>query len=236
MNNDPMFDKSRGLVSGTNSFFTKMYGYMACAVAVSAVVAYLAAHVPALVAIVANPIVMMILFILQMVLAFSMSALKPNQSIARSLTALMGFATIEGLFLSGIFYVYAAVDITKAFVSAAVMFAVLAVMGHTTKKDLSGIGRQALAALIALIIVSIINIFLKSTMISYVFSFIGLVIFAALTAWDTQRFKQMYYEYGTQVNPDALAITGALELYLDFINIFLYLLQIFGIGGSNNRD
>lgn len=142
---------------------------------------------------------------------------------------------IEGLFLSGLLYKYTAMDITRAFIAAAVLFVVLAVMGTSTKKDLSGIGRQALAALIALIIVSIVNLFLHSTMIQYVFSFIGIVVFSALTAYDSQTYKVMYYQYGSQVNTDSLAAVGALNLYLDFLNIFLHLLQIFGIGSSDNN-
>ncbi len=116
-----------------------------------------------------------------------------------------------------------------------VMFAVLSFMGSTTKKDLSGIGRQARAALIAFIIVSLINLFLQSPMITYVFSFIGLVIFAGLTAWDTQRLRQMYLQMGSQVNVNNLALMGALQLYLDFINIFIFLLNIF-TGAGGNRD
>ena len=115
------------------------------------------------------------------------------------------------------------------------MFAVLSFMGSTTKKDLSGIGRQARAALIAFIIVSLINMFLQSPMITYVFSFIGLVIFAGLTAWDTQRLRQMYLQMGSQVNVNNLALMGALQLYLDFINIFIFLLNIF-TGAGGDRD
>ena len=92
-----------------------------------------------------------------------------------------------------------------------------------------------MAALIALIIVSVINLFLHSTMIQYVFSFIGIIVFSALTAYDSQTYKVMYYQYGSKVNTDSLAAVGALNLYLDFLNIFLYLLQIFGIGSSDNN-
>ena len=119
--------------------------------------------------------------------------------------------------------------------AAFVMFTVLAIMGTTTKKDLSGIGRQANAALIALIIVSLINLFLRSPMINYIFSFVGLVIFMGLTAWDTQRLRQMYLQMGSQVNVNNLALMGALQLYLDFINIFIFLLNIFtGVGGDRD--
>lgn len=233
-NNEPDFYQNRDLIRGANTFYMKMYGFMACAVGISAVTAFLAANVPAVVSFVANPLVMGILFILQLVLVFRMSSLKAIRTSGRAVLSLVFYSMIEGLFLSGLLYVYTAMDITRAFVSAAVLFVVLAALGMNTKKDLSGIGRHALAALIALIIVSIINLFLHSSMIQYVFSFIGIVIFAALTAYDSQTYKMMYYQYGSEVNVDSLAAVGALNLYLDFLNIFLYLLQIFGIGADND--
>ncbi|KRL83623.1 Bax inhibitor-1/YccA family protein [Ligilactobacillus apodemi] len=233
MNNNPeIFD---GSTAGVNSFFTKMYGYMGVAVAISALTAYIGSYSETVIRIMSNPIALIGVFVIQMIMAYSMSSLKSQRSPLVSALGLFGFAALEGLLFSGIFIVYTAQDITSAFVAAVVMFAVLAFMGMTTKKDLSGIGRQAMAALIALIIVSIINMFLRSPMISYVFSFIGLVIFMGLTAWDTQRLRQMYLQMGSQVNINNLALMGALQLYLDFINIFLNLLNIFaGVGGSRD--
>lgn len=119
-----------------------------------------------------------------------------------------------------------------AFVAAAADFIVLALFGLNTKKSLAGVGRQAMAALIALIIVSVINLFLQSTMIVFVFSIIGVVIFSLLTAWDSQRMKALYMANAGQVNVTNLALIGAFQLYLDFINLFLQLLQIFGMGGD----
>lgn len=233
MNNNPeIFDSSQ---AGVNSFFTKMYGYMGVAVAISALTAYIGSYSETVIRIMSNPIALIGVFVIQMIMAYSMSSLKSQRSPLVSALGLFGFAALEGLLFSGIFIVYTAQDITSAFVAAVVMFAVLAFMGMTTKKDLSGIGRQAMAALIALIIVSIINMFLRSPMISYVFSFIGLVIFMGLTAWDTQRLRQLYLQMGSQVNINNLALMGALQLYLDFINIFLNLLNIFaGVGGSRD--
>ncbi len=234
MNNDPNLYEGQKLVKDANGFFMKMYGYMAAAVGISAVTAFMAANVPSVVSLVSNGLVMSILFIMQLVLVFRMSSLKAIRTSGKALSSLIFYSMIEGLFLSGLLYKYTAMDITRAFIAAAVLFVVLAVMGTSTKKDLSGIGRQALAALIALIIVSIVNLFLHSTMIQYVFSFIGIVVFSVLTAYDSQTYKVMYYQYGSQVNTDSLAAVGALNLYLDFLNIFLYLLQIFGIGSSDN--
>ncbi|KRM58992.1 Bax inhibitor-1/YccA family protein [Ligilactobacillus animalis] len=233
MNNNPeVYGNSN---AGLNSFFTKMYGYMSAAVAVSALTAFLGSFSPTVIRFMSNPIALFAVFGVQLVLAYSMSSLKSQRSPLVSALGLFVFAGLEGLLFSGIFIVYTAQNITSAFVSAFVMFAVLSFMGSTTKKDLSGIGRQARAALIAFIIVSLVNMFLQSPMITYVFSFIGLVIFAGLTAWDTQRLRQMYLQMGSQVNVNNLALMGALQLYLDFINIFIFLLNIF-TGAGGDRD
>ena len=233
MNNNEIYGHQAGL----NSFMAKMYGFMAGAVAISAVTAYLISNVyqvQALTFFANNRWAVWGILILQVVLVMSMS-FKADRSPAMSLTGLGLYSVLEGLFFGLIVQVYSSQDVTMAFVSATVMFIVLALMGTNTKKDLSGIGRQAMAALIALIIVMIINIFLKSSIITLVFSFIGVIIFAALIAWDSQRFRQMYIQYGNQVNATNLAIMGALQLYLDFVNLFIQLLNIFtGLGG--NKD
>ena len=233
MNNNEIYGNQAGL----NSFMTKMYGFMAGAVAISAVTAYLISNVyqvQALTFFANNRWAVWGILILQVVLVMSMS-FKADRSPAMSLTGLGLYSVLEGLFFGLIVQVYSSQDVTMAFVSATVMFTVLALMGTNTKKDLSGIGRQAMAALIALIIVMIINIFLKSSIITLAFSFIGVIIFAALIAWDSQRFRQMYIQYGNQINATNLAIMGALQLYLDFVNLFIQLLNIFtGLGG--NKD
>lgn len=233
MNNNEIYGNQAGL----NSFMTKMYGFMAGAVAISAVTAYLISNVyqvQALTFFANNRWAIWGILILQVVLVMSMS-FKADRSPAMSLTGLGLYSVLEGLFFGLIVQVYSSQDVTMAFVSATVMFTVLALMGTNTKKDLSGIGRQAMAALIALIIVMIINIFLRSSIITLAFSFIGVVIFAALIAWDSQRFRQMYIQYGNQINTTNLAIMGALQLYLDFVNLFIQLLNIFtGLGG--NKD
>ncbi|MYZ64029.1 Bax inhibitor-1/YccA family protein [Lactobacillus salivarius] len=233
MNNNEIYGNQAGL----NSFMTKMYGFMAGAVAISAVTAYLISNVyqvQALTFFANNRWAVWGILILQVVLVMSMS-FKADRSPAMSLTGLGLYSVLEGLFFGLIVQVYSSQDVTMAFVSATVMFTVLALMETNTKKDLSGIGRQAMAALIALIIVMIINIFLRSSIITLAFSFIGVVIFAALIAWDSQRFRQMYIQYGNQINTTNLAIMGALQLYLDFVNLFIQLLNIFtGLGG--NKD
>ena len=118
---------------------------------------------------------------------------------------------------------------TTFFISAG-MFATMAIIGSVTKKDLSGIGRFAIMAVIGLIIASVVNMFLHSSRLEFIVSIIGVIVFAALTAYDAQKIKAMLQEYGTEVNETSqkIALLGSLSLYLDFINMFLYLLRLFG--------
>lgn len=229
MNN---FDQPTSLNSqGLNKFLSKMYAYMAGAIAVSAIMALITVRYLRY-TVIASPVTMIILGVISIAMVFSLS-FKPDRAPGVSIAMLFIYAAIEGVFLSSILIVYAAESITMAFVSAAVVFVVLSIFGLNTKKDLSRIGRQAFAALIALLIVSIINLFLQSPAIQYVFSYIGVIIFTILTAYDTQQMKTIYVKYGDQVNTTNLAVNGALQLYLDFINMFIYLLQIFGHNDNN---
>ncbi|MFT8372694.1 MAG: Bax inhibitor-1/YccA family protein, partial [Liquorilactobacillus satsumensis] len=169
---------------------------------------------------------------LQFFIALSMS-FKANRAPAITGLGLVVFAAIQGLFFGIVLSVYTAADVTMAFVAAAAVFLSMATIGTVTKRDLSKIGTQALAALIGLVVVSVINIFLQSTMIQFVFSFFGVLIFTALTAWDAQKFKLLYQQTGAQVSATNLALMGALQLYLDFVNLFISLLNIFT--GFNNK-
>jgi FtsH-binding integral membrane protein len=119
--------------------------------------------------------------------------------------------------------------IAKTFLITAGMFGAMSVFGYVTKQDLSGIGKILFMALIGLIIATIVNLFVKSSMFDMVLSYIGVVIFVGLTAWDTQKIKQMLLMAdGMDEGVQKIALMGALSLYLDFINLFLYLLRIFG--------
>ncbi|KRL04756.1 Bax inhibitor-1/YccA family protein [Liquorilactobacillus oeni] len=215
--------------TGLNGFLAKMYGFMAGAVGISAVVAYLINNVyyEETMSYMAQHRFMFFLLIgVQFLIALSMS-FRADRSPVITGAGLVFFAVIEGLFFGIILSVYAASDVTMAFVAAAAVFLSMATIGTVTKRDLSKIGTQALAALIGLVVVSIINVFLQSTMIQFVFSFFGVIIFTALTAWDAQKFKLIYQQAGSQVSPTNLALMGALQLYLDFVNLFISLLNIF---------
>jgi FtsH-binding integral membrane protein len=143
-----------------------------------------------------------------------------------SLTFLV-FSGIMGLSLSSIFFVYTATSISQAFFTAAGMFGAMSVYGMFTKRDLTSVGSFMFMGLIGLVICSIINIFLKSSALGFAISIIGVFVFLGLTAWDTQKLKA--YATSPQLREN-LAVYGALALYLDFINLFLMLLRLFGGG------
>ena len=229
---DNFDQQSSANMQGLNRFLSRMYGYMAGAIAISAIMAFITVKYLQY-TIFSSPVMMIVLGIVSIVMVFSLSY-NPNRSAAASILMLFGYAAIEGIFFSSILAVYTMKNITMAFVSAAVVFVVLSLFGLNTKKDLSRFGRQAFAALIALLIVSVINLFLHSAAIEYIFSYVGVVIFTILTAWDTQKMKNIYLQYGGQYEVNSLAVNGALQLYLDFINMFIYLVQIFGHNDNQN--
>jgi len=138
------------------------------------------------------------------------------------------YAAVVGLSLSTIFHIYTESSITRVFFISAASFGALSLYGYTTQRDLSPIGSFLMMGLIGLIIAMVVNMFLKSTGLDFVISAAGVLIFAGLTAWDTQKIKEMFdpQEDGTAIGRKA--VMGALTLYLDFINLFLFLLRIFG--------
>ncbi|GAB4447196.1 MAG: Bax inhibitor-1/YccA family protein [Bacteroidia bacterium] len=138
------------------------------------------------------------------------------------------YALVNGISLGFIFYVYDIGSIFKAFISAAALFGVMAIAGYTTKTDLTSLGRILFFGLIGIIIASLINFFMKSDTMDYIISVLGVIIFTGLTAYDVQKIKALSYESDGSVMYRKLGIMGALNLYLDFINLFLYLLRIFG--------
>lgn len=218
---------------GLNSFLTKMFGWMGAAVLVSAVVAYWMSTQMAFLQTLKGG-GLLIPIIVWFILPFVIS----GQSMKRPTVALVGlfvYAVITGGVISLYSLVYTQTSMVAAFVSSAAIFITMAGIGVFTKRDLNKIGTQATAALIGLIVAMIVNMFLHSALIAIIFSFVAVIIFAVLTAWDTQRMQKMYLQYGDQVSTTGLAVNGALQLYLDFVNLFLQLLQIFGIFGGDNR-
>ena len=153
--------------------------------------------------------------------------MRPERTAAAQLT-FWAFAAVMGLSLSSIFLVYTGTSIAKVFFISAATFGAMSLYGYTTQRNLSAMGSFLMMGLIGLIIAMLVNLFLKSTGLDFVISAVGVLIFAGLTAWDTQRIKEMFdpMEDGTIVGRKA--VMGALSLYLDFINLFLFLLRFLG--------
>ncbi len=173
---------------------------------------------------------MWLLIIAELVLVFVLSARINKMSVATATIMLIAYSALNGVTLSFIFVVYSLGSIAKTFFITTGMFGVMALVGATTKRDLSKLGSILFMALIGLIIASLVNIFLRSSGLDWIISIIGVVLFTALTAYDVQRVKRLAAESDlyddTQVG--RLAVISALSLYLDFINLFLYLLRFFG--------
>ncbi len=159
---------------------------------------------------------------------FFMSFRINKMSVSAAQTTFWVYAALVGLSLSSIFLVYTAASITQTFFISATAFGALSLWGYTTKRDLSGMGSFLVMGVFGLILAMLVNIFLQSSALQFAISAIGVLVFAGLTAYDTQNIKEMYYEGDGALVAGRKAIMGALRLYLDFINLFLFLLQFLG--------
>lgn len=212
----------------------KVYVWMAMALVISAITAYGVATTPAIMtALIQSPGIMFGLAIAELALVIGINAGINKLSIPTATLLFILFAAVNGATLSTIFLVYNVGSIVKVFLITAGTFGAMAVYGSTTKTDLSKMGGILMMALIGLIIATVVNIFVKSQGFDLIISYIGVLLFVGLTAYDTQRIKR-WLEMGTYDGETGqkVALLGAMSLYLDFINLFLYLLRIFG----NNRD
>jgi uncharacterized protein len=186
---------------------------------------YVASNTSLMNAIYSNSILFFGLILIELGLVFYLSLRIMKMSFGMAISSFVAYSLLNGVTLAAIFVVYTSTSIASTFFTAALVFGAMAVYGYTTKKDLTAIGSLAFMALIGVIIASIVNFFLKSSMFSYILSFITVIIFIGLTAYDTQKLKKIGSGGALSQN---LGVLGALMLYLDFINIFLSLLRIFG--------
>jgi uncharacterized protein len=161
-------------------------------------------------------------------LVFLLSFRIERMSVAAAQATFWIYAALVGLSFSVIFLVYTGQSITQVFFVTAASFGALSLYGYTTQRNLSAMGAFLMMGLFGVIIATLVNIFLQSTMMQFIISIVGVVVFAGLTAWDTQRIKEMYLEADDEVVAGRKAVMGALALYLDFINLFMMLLQLFG--------
>ena len=212
--------------SEINTAMARVYQHMGLAVLVSMLVSYFVGTTPELVNFFFTGIMKWVVIFLPLVAIFGISvALNAGPPKSVALFMLHGFAALMGLSFATIFVVYQMGSIVSAFMGAAVLFGVMSFYGYFTKSSLDSLGKFMFVGLIAIIIASIVNIFLGSSLFAMVISALAIIIFLGLTAYDTQKIREM-----VSVNDiDApVEVIGALTLYLDFINIFLSLLQLFG--------
>jgi FtsH-binding integral membrane protein len=224
---------------GLRAYMVRVYNYMAMGVALTGVVSWLTFQMavtetagrlvltPFGQMIFSTPAVIVLFlatFGLVMFISFRIDRLQP----ATALGLFMVYAGLLGLMLSSVFLAYTGVSVTRVFFISAASFGALSLYGYTTQRDLSPIGSFLMMGVIGLVIAMVINIFLKSTGFDFVISAAGVLIFAGLTAWDTQKIKGMYDPMEDSTIAGRKSVMGALTLYLDFINLFLFMLRLLG--------
>jgi FtsH-binding integral membrane protein len=227
--------------AGLRAYMIRVYNYMAAGVGLTGIVAWLtfqsavttdaAGRIVGLTsfghAIFSGPLPIILIigtFGLVMFISFRIQHLQPSTA----LTLFMAYAALLGVMLSSVFLAYTGASITRVFFISAASFGALSLYGYTTQRNLSAFGSFLIMGLFGLMIAMLVNIFLKSTGLDFVISAAGVLIFAGMTAWDTQRIKEMYSVMDDGTVAGRKAVMGALQLYLDFINLFLFLLRFLG--------
>lgn len=208
----------------------KVYLWMTLALMITGITAAGVANSPNILALIySSQVVMWGIIIAEFGLVIYISARLEKLSLSTATTLFALYSILNGVMLSSIFLLYSTAIISKVFFITAGTFGVTALYGYATKKDLSSLGNILFMALIGLVIATIVNVFMKSAMFDLILSYIGVIIFVGLTAWDSQKIKHMMMvQQDADESAQRLALIGALSLYLDFINLFLYLLRIFG--------
>lgn len=213
---------------GLRAHMNRVYGFMSGAMLITFVAAYLVGTNQALLYAIYSTPLQWVVMLAPLGVVFFFAAAVNRMSLATAQAVFWGFSALMGVSISYIFAAYTATSIAHTFLITAIAFAGLSLVGYTTKKDLSGLGSFLIMGLIGVIVAMIVNIFLASAALAFAISTIGVLVFAGLTAYDTQRIKNEYAEWHDSETSSKLAIMGALRLYLDFINLFMLLLHFFG--------
>ncbi len=234
-------DRAAAVDAGLRAHMIRVYNYMAAAVALTGVVAFLTFQLSAVTndagAIVGltplgqalfGSFMIWVLMLAPLALVFFLSFRIHTLEANTARLLFFVYAALLGLSLTTIFLAFTATSITRVFFVSAAAFGALSLYGYTTQRNLSAFGSFLIMGLIGVIIASVVNIFLKSSGLDWIISVAGVLVFAGLTAWDTQKIKEMYSASDDETVAGRKAVMGALALYLDFINLFLMLLRIFG--------
>ncbi len=231
------YGASAGLAidAGLRAYMNKIYGLMSVAMLVTGGVAWSVGTSPAMVGAIFGSPLKWVVMIAIFVMSIALPAMVNRMSVAAAQLAFYAYAALFGVFMSMIFVIYTQASIAETFLVTAIAFAGLSIYGYTTKKDLSAMGSFMLMSVWGLIVAGIVNMFMQSSALNFAISAFGVIVFAGLTAWDTQKLKSDYIAHARAGDEEWIgksAVLGALNLYLDFINMFLYLLRFMG----NNRN
>lgn len=223
-------ERQGALSTAFPALMRKVYVWMTMALAITGICAYGVATSPSLLQLIyGNSMTLWVLIAAELGLVFYTTARINKLSLTTATTLFALYSALNGVTLASIFLVYSMGSIVQVFFITAGTFAAMAAYGYFTKADLSKIGNILFMALIGLVIATVVNIFLKSAMFDMILSYIGVLVFVGLTAWDSQKIKQMLaLQADMSEGAQKIALMGALTLYLDFINLFIYLLRIFG--------
>jgi hypothetical protein len=224
--------RAEAIDQGLRAYMLRVYNYMASGVAITGVVAWaMAAYAmsnPVFAQAVYGSWLAWVIIFAPLAMVFFISARIGSLSLSAAQISFWVFAALMGASISSIFLVYAGESIARVFFITAASFGALSLWGYTTSKDLSGWGSFLFMGLIGIIIAMLVNLFIGSTALQFAISVIGVLVFAGLTAYDTQSIKEMYYAGDDGTVAGRKAVMGALRLYLDFINLFMMLLSLFG--------
>jgi FtsH-binding integral membrane protein len=228
--NSNFSQKQLDISQNISVYLTKVYNWMAIALLITGLVAYFTADSEQLLQVIfGNRILFFGLIIAEVLLVGYIAARIQRLTTSTAISLFLLYSTLNGLTMAFIFMAYTSASISSTFIITAGTFGAMSLYGYFTKKDLTKIGNIAFMGLIGIIIASVVNIFMESSMMYWIITYIGVIIFVALTAYDTQKLKRIAAEgFQNDESMEKSAILGALTLYLDFINLFLFLLRIFG--------
>jgi uncharacterized protein len=219
---------SQAAIAGLRQFMISVYNYMASGLALTGIVAYGAAETGLYASLIDTPMLFWGVTLAPLALVLLLSFRIEKMSLGAAKTAFWAYAALVGLSLSGLFFVYTGTSIARTFFITAATFLAMSLFGYTTRADLARTASFLLMGLVGILIASIVNLFLASSIVQLAISLVGVIVFVGLTAYDTQRIKEIYLNSDSPAIADKKPIIGALALYLDFLNLFILLMQLTG--------
>ena len=218
---------ARTIDAGLRQYMLRVYNFMAAGLGLTGVVAYAAVATGFYQQIAATPLIWVVM-LAPLALVLLLSFRIQRMSVGAAQASFWGYAALMGLSLAGIFLIYTGTSIARVFFISGATFAAMSLYGYTTRRDLSRFGSFLVMGLIGIVLASLVNMFIASSALHFAVSVIGVIVFTGLTAWDTQRIKEIYLESDPADVLTKKALMGSLALYLDFVNLFLMLLQLTG--------